>query len=325
MKKGPKNPLEVSNTILEQVLGYFVINPDKLQMEGILRIDGNVAQQKVVLERVQADPVKTPIMARKNLNTLGKDGRVKLELTHNIIGVLKKSLKEPLGFSPQAIEVIKQFDKKTSNNIVEELIKVNALAEAKMMHNLLHLGFLVAQNQKENKMSPNGVAVVLTPQIANISGEFALGFSPVLQENLRLFLEKELAEEKSLLSQPFDKEGYESQMAAHSANTDVYSSESVSEQSSRSTTPISQRHVHPSEDRPRELQFKKSAEKDVSRGKDLFKKETPEEKVEPNWEFARYKDLNITDTSDISDIEDDNEPEDLEDVKPNPLIKKPGA
>ncbi len=319
MKKGPKDTLSVSNQILEQVLGYFATNSQQLRMEGILRIDGNVAQQKEVLERVKTNPSKKPITSKENLKTLGQDGKVKLELTHNIIGVLKKSLKDPLGFSPRAIEVVREFDKITPNDLVEELIKVDSFEEAKIIHNLLHLGFLVAKNQQANKMTPNNVAVVLTPQIANIAGEFNLGFSAVLQNNLTQLLDRALTAEKSLLSQPFDKEGYEVQMGSQSS-MDTHSSESVSPPRSTTTTPTVARR----DSRPRELQFKKSAEKDVSRGKDLFKKETPEEKVDAKWEFARYKDLNITDSSDISDIEDDNEPEDLEDVKPNPLVKKPG-
>ncbi|MBS0286050.1 MAG: hypothetical protein JSR17_02055 [Proteobacteria bacterium] len=218
-------PLEKVNHILRQQLDYFSSDPTLLQTEGLLRVQGSEDKVLPVYNRMIVNPAD-PHSGFKNLASE----------PHNAIGVLKKSLKESLNFSPEAREIIEKLyqplnpdEPLTPEKIIEELIAINALEEAKVVHNIFHLGYLVASQKEKNLMGPSNVAIVIAPWIDNIASDKnedrtspqalvrGVQRQPKIQTNLGQLLTAALTkagkQESSKIAQPFEK-AYPAQEAA---------------------------------------------------------------------------------------------------------------
>ncbi len=192
------NRLQKVNQILTQEIAYFTADAARLETDGLLRVQGNDNLVNPIAVQMLDDPLAKPLSSFKEIQNEPND----------VIGVFKKAVKDPAGFSPEAIEVIAKLlvedNTLTSDGIIQALIAQNALEEAKMLHNMLHLGFLVAQKQEKNRMIPSNVAVVLGPWIANITDNPMMGFNSQLKVNLTHFIEKALKDKDNKLTQSFD-------------------------------------------------------------------------------------------------------------------------
>ncbi|MBS0286651.1 MAG: hypothetical protein JSR17_05105 [Proteobacteria bacterium] len=205
-KTGPASTLNLNtlNRNLERIIIYFEFNAGMLKQEGIFRISGDAEPQLQVLSHIKQNS-NASVTDLHNLKILSEKNHIKLELTHNIIGTLKKMLKELSTFTQPAIDLLLYLSSNDFNagHFIEKLFSSPSIDEAKFIYNFLYLGLLVARYQKENKMTARNVAIILTPQLTNLTGDLSLGFNPSMQENIEKLITEALVN-KSLLSKSFD-------------------------------------------------------------------------------------------------------------------------
>jgi len=183
--------LETANYVLDQVLDHIAYKNNAeafLKTEGIYRISGTEKEVRECYAKIQKDP-----------NTaLLKDQPEIIQNPHNIVGVLKKALLDArIKWSPQALKALVNFQaafqsqpQKTKvedlNNtvltpesaeygprlisqLIVDLVQCGAIEEAKLLHNLAHLGYLICQYEASNKMTPINMAIVMTPSLSALT------------------------------------------------------------------------------------------------------------------------------------------------------------
>ncbi|MBS0290055.1 MAG: hypothetical protein JSS07_08500 [Proteobacteria bacterium] len=204
-KKGPTpniqngSPLQRMNIMLEHELKHF--DDGLLATPGLLRMQGREADVNLLYQEFLKDPIGFKIPKDKNLDTHVKLGLVK-----------KAASEETMSFSPAALMILTDFVKDlraakesapTFEILMNALVQNGAFEEAKMIHNILHFGYKIAQAHKKRLASGDGeqlmlednVAMVLSPWIANRTDptdptEY-MGNRSAIQDSLMLTLQKD--------------------------------------------------------------------------------------------------------------------------------------
>ncbi len=214
--------LQKLNQVLQQELQYFSAHPEHLEEEGLLRLAGNEVTLAPILKEIQADPTKKSLVDRKELT----------HDPHSAISILKKMLKQPVNLSENTVLQLKKLYEEdqniTINDIVNNIITAEhsseeaqliALEEAKLIHNLFHLSYLVAKNGDKNKMPASNVGLIVGPWLDNLTmGAKAMNpetfvqvlkMQEVLQPKFIRIVDGAIADSKSgndpSLAQPFNK------------------------------------------------------------------------------------------------------------------------
>mgnify|MGYP001026644420 CR=1 FL=1 len=184
-------PLETTNYVLDQVLDHIAYKNNAeafLKTEGIYRISGTEKAVRECYAKIQKDP-----------NTaLLKDQPEIIQNPHNIVGVLKKALLDTrIKWSPQALKALaifqgafqvksqetkaenlnntdltaapEEYSPRLFSQLIVDLIQCGAIEEAKLLHNLTHLGYLICQYQAFNKMTTSNMAIVMTPSLSALT------------------------------------------------------------------------------------------------------------------------------------------------------------
>ncbi|MBS0285737.1 MAG: hypothetical protein JSR17_00050 [Proteobacteria bacterium] len=255
--------LEQLNKLLEQVISYFENNPGALKEQGLLRLQGDDEPQFKVLENLSQNPASL-LLDEANISLLSKRGTQKLDLHHNILGVLKKAMKDPVKFDTSTFEIIKKITTENFVNpekIIDELVKNNKIKAAKFLHNLLYLGTLIAKENVVNKMTAENVAVVINPQIGNVTGDFKIGFNPASQQNLEKIISEAIRLE-SHLTKPFDLKVYSERQKVQDEASSMHSdTESVEHSPKTPPAPKAPAVTAPKKDLETLPQAKLSSEK----------------------------------------------------------------
>lgn len=167
-------PLEKANVVLDKVIAYSTNSPTFLDAVGIFRQsgDGNIVDG--MYRKVDAD------LSRLRLENENDYTRVE----HNVTGLLKRYiLSDQMQWSSEAAAILanelhQKLDDRTFDfdfkPVIEKLIAENHLEEAKMLHNTLHMGYLVAAKSEKNKMTPANMFQTFAPWLAGMSKDESL-------------------------------------------------------------------------------------------------------------------------------------------------------
>ncbi len=147
-------PLEKANIVLEKVIAYAQTSNSFLNAVGIFRQSGdsNIVDEMYI--KVDADPALLQLENEKQFNVV----------EHNVTGLLKRFiLDEKMQWSDEAAVILhnelnEKLDDRTFEfdfkSVIEKLIEKDHLEEAKMLHNVLYMAYLVSEKSANNKMSP---------------------------------------------------------------------------------------------------------------------------------------------------------------------------
>jgi hypothetical protein len=160
------NMTEKYNSMLEQVL-YHIHSFDApnggnsfLEEEGTLRQSGNQEHMNIMMSGMISDPTKNSLEKYKEYTLF----------THTVAGLVKKGLREwNVDWSDEANASFKEFLNNPSMSfydLTQDLMKKNAVEEARILHNLLHMCHIVLQHQSKNKMGANNIHTTFAPSLA---------------------------------------------------------------------------------------------------------------------------------------------------------------
>ncbi|MBI2792900.1 MAG: hypothetical protein HYX61_13200 [Gammaproteobacteria bacterium] len=173
------SPLQKSNQIIEQ--GLSVIhnagNPNSPGVNSILSVNGIFRQSSKEMEtaafyaKMKKDPTANSLV---NSGSFKDDGM-------QVAGVLKKAMTDVPVWEGRPLEILLEnldidpVTKEKGNkpidlkNCIEELIQAGYMEEAKLLHNLMHVSYLVVVNSEKNKATAyNMAAQFFAPQLDRI-------------------------------------------------------------------------------------------------------------------------------------------------------------
>lgn len=181
--------LEKANVVLEKVITHAQNSSSFLTAEGIFRqsADGNIVDE--MYRKVDPDLSRLHLENEKAFTLID----------HNVTGLLKRYiLSDQMQWSREACalltnELHQKLDDRTFDfnfkPIIERLIAENHLEEAKMLHNTLHIGYLVAAKSEKNKMPPSNMFQTFAPWLADMAKDdglymmMTLAAKPVSEQN----------------------------------------------------------------------------------------------------------------------------------------------
>lgn len=160
--------IETANHLLSKALEELKENQSLLSEEGLMRIAAAKSEVSLAHEKLMDD---------SSWGSVAED-------PHLFWGVLQKVIFDT-SLSLSAQKILKDtISKQNLADIdfqvcIKELVKNNCQQEAKLIHNLRHFGYLVAQNSEKNRMTPCNVDSILFAMISrwvqDDSPDFLLG------------------------------------------------------------------------------------------------------------------------------------------------------
>jgi hypothetical protein len=184
-------PLEKANVVLEKVIDYAQGSKTFLSAVGIFRQSGDSTIVDGMYSKVDADPALLQLENEKQFSVI----------EHNVTGLLKRFiLDDKMQWSDEAAAILhKELNEKLDDrtfefdfkSVIEKLIEKDQLEEAKMLHNILYMAYLVSQKSETNKMPSHNMFQTYAPWLAGMSkandGLFmmlTLAAKPVTLQNL---------------------------------------------------------------------------------------------------------------------------------------------
>lgn len=167
--------LEITNHILDQILIHLANEKSRnafLDTEGLYRKSGEAEKIEAYFNTIKNTyPLK-----------LFADFTDLMEDPHVVIGVLKKALQatefhwpiqaKPLLLAFQNIfyENSEAMDPQSLVDLIVSLSSCDVVEEAKLIHNLIHLGYLISSHGSQNKMDPFNMARLIGPALSTMTG-----------------------------------------------------------------------------------------------------------------------------------------------------------
>jgi len=161
-------PLEKANSMIERVTSYAVVEPSFLNSEGIFRQSGESTLIDTMYTKVYADPARLVIENEKDF----------IRFPHNVTGLLKRFVMADNLWSTEAAGILSnELNAKLNENrfdfdlksVIEKLIEKNHLEEAKMLHSVLHMAYLVSEKADKNKMGPPNMFQSYAPWLVGMA------------------------------------------------------------------------------------------------------------------------------------------------------------
>lgn len=184
--------LEKANHVLEKFIQYATHQDESAQLhllnqEGIFRLSGSSPQIDKLYAKIDKDPSTLAFEREKDFV---------LE-PNNVTGFLKRYLlSSNLKWSNDAAAILRaELQRDTQNydlaKVIQQLIAANHLEEAKMLHNLLHISWLVSLRAATNKMTVSNMFQTFSPTLVNLAqgdnslaGRLALGAIVATNNNI---------------------------------------------------------------------------------------------------------------------------------------------
>lgn len=184
-------PLVKANTVLEKVIAYSQTVPSFLNVVGIFRQSGDSTYVDEMYSKVEGDPERLQLENEQQFCTV----------EYNVTGLLKRFiLDDKMQWSNDAALILHNelSEKLDSRNfvfnlksVIDKLIEKNQLEEAKMLHNVLHMAYLVSEKSAKNKMPPSILFQTYAPWLAGmakandgLSMMLTMASKPVTSQNL---------------------------------------------------------------------------------------------------------------------------------------------
>lgn len=153
--------VEKANVVLDKVIDQADSDPDFLKTKGVFRVSASSDKVDSLIAKMNGDPSQLSFD-----DTAGAEDK-----SHIIIGILKRHVLAPNVWSEDAAAILSaefEEDKINLNSVIQKLIAGNHLEEAKMLHNLLHLGNLTVLESESNSMGTSNMSIIFAPWFASL-------------------------------------------------------------------------------------------------------------------------------------------------------------
>ncbi len=156
--------LEKTNVVLDKVIACATNTPGFLETVGIFRVPAAVGEVDALYRKADLDPSELSLESSVDADDASK---------HNVTGLLKRYiLSDNLQWSDDAARILAAELEKDNFNFadtIQQLLDKQYFEEAKMLHNVMHMAYIIAQKSDNNKMPAANMFQAFGPWLARMS------------------------------------------------------------------------------------------------------------------------------------------------------------